>query len=45
MAARQKSLRYLECLRIGHALVTVTLTIGLLAWVLLLVAAGPGDDG
>ena len=46
MAARQRSLRYLERLRIGHALVTVALTIGLLAWVLLLWQQGratPGD--
>ena len=35
-AARQRSLRYLEHLRIAHALVTVALTIGLLAWVLVL---------
>ena len=36
MAARQRSLRYLEQLRIAHALVTVALTIGLLVWVLML---------
>jgi ATP-binding cassette subfamily B protein len=45
LAARQKSLRYLECLRIGHALVTVTLTIGLLAWVLLLWQQGRATTG
>ena len=45
MAARQKSLRYLECLRIGHAFVTVTLTIGLLAWVLLLWQQGRATTG
>jgi ATP-binding cassette subfamily B protein len=36
IAARQRSLRYLERLRIVHALVTVALTVGLLTWVLLL---------
>jgi ATP-binding cassette, subfamily B, bacterial len=45
MAARHKSLRYLECLRIGHALVTVTLTIGLLTWVLLLWQQGRATTG
>ena len=46
MAARKRSLRYLERLRIGHALVTVALTIALLAWVLVLWQQGratPGD--
>src|SRR6185369_17450537 len=32
LTARQRSLRYLERLRILHALVTVVLTVGLLAW-------------
>jgi len=36
MAARQRSLWYLERLRIIHALITVALTIGLLAWAILL---------
>ncbi len=45
MAARQRSLRYLERLRIGHALVTVALTIGLLAWVLLLWQQGRATTG
>src|ERR1700752_4659353 len=34
MTARQRSLWYLERLRIIHALITVALTIGLLAWAL-----------
>jgi ATP-binding cassette, subfamily B, bacterial len=45
LAARHKSLRYLECLRIGHACVTVTLTIGLLAWVLVLWQQGRATTG
>ena len=45
MAARQRSLRYLEQLRIAHALVTVALTIGLLAWVLLLWQQGHATTG
>ena len=45
MAARQRSLRYLERLRIGHALVTVALTIGLLAWVLTLWQQGRATAG
>lgn len=36
MAARRRSLFYLERLRIMHALVTITLTIALLAWAILL---------
>ena len=36
MTARQRSLLYLERLRILHALVTVVLTIGLLAWAIAL---------
>ena len=36
MAARQRSLFYLERLRIVHALVTVVLTVGLLAWAIVL---------
>lgn len=45
MAARKRSLRYLERLRIGHALVTVALTIALLAWVLLLWQHGRATAG
>jgi ATP-binding cassette subfamily B protein len=45
MAARRRSLRYLERLRIMHALVTVALTIGLLAWVLLLWQQGSATTG
>ena len=36
MAARRQSLYYLERLRIAHALVTVVLTIALLAWAIVL---------
>src|ERR1700726_98819 len=36
MAARRRSLYYLERLRILHASVTITLTIGLLAWAIVL---------
>jgi ATP-binding cassette subfamily B protein len=45
IAARQRSLRYLERLRIGHAVVTVALTVGLLAWVLLLWQDGRATTG
>jgi len=45
MAARRRSLRYLERLRITHALVTVILTVGLLAWVLLLWQQGRATTG
>jgi ATP-binding cassette subfamily B protein len=45
IAARQRSLRYLERLRIVHALVTVALTIGLLAWVLTLWQDGRATTG
>lgn len=45
MAARHRSLRYLERLRIAHALVTVVLTIGLLAWVLRLWQGGQATTG
>jgi ATP-binding cassette, subfamily B, bacterial len=40
MNARQRSLRYLERLRLIHALVTVVLTVGLLAWAILLWQGG-----
>ena len=36
MTARRRSLRYLEKLRVAHAVITVILTLGLLAWALLL---------
>jgi len=36
MKARRRSLRYLEKLRIAHAVITIILTLGLLAWALLL---------
>lgn len=36
LKARSRSLRYLERLRIGHALAVVALTVSLLAWVLVL---------
>jgi len=36
LSARQRSLLYLERLRLGHALVTVVLAIGLLAWAIVL---------
>src|SRR6202043_572995 len=36
LTARGRSLRYLEKLRIAHAAITVALTIGLLAWVIVL---------
>jgi ATP-binding cassette subfamily B protein len=45
IAARQRSLRYLERLRIVHALVTVTLTVGLLGWVLHLWQEGRATTG
>jgi ATP-binding cassette subfamily B protein len=46
LAARKRSLRYLERLRLVHAVVTVTLTIALLAWAIWLwqhKAATTGD--
>jgi ATP-binding cassette subfamily B protein len=45
IAARQRSLRYLERLRIVHALVTVALTVGLLGWVLHLWQEGRATTG
>ena len=45
MTARQRSLWYLERLRIVHALVTVALTIGLLAWAIALWQAGSITTG
>ncbi len=46
LVARERSLKYLERLRLIHALVTIVLTAGLLGWALLLWtqgAATPGD--
>jgi ATP-binding cassette subfamily B protein len=45
MTARQKSLRYLERLRIMHALVTVALTIALLGWAIALWKRGEATTG
>jgi ATP-binding cassette subfamily B protein len=45
IAARQRSLRYLERLRIVHAVVTVALTVGLLGWVLHLWQEGLATTG
>ena len=45
LKARRRSLRYLEKLRIGHALVTVILTLSLLAWALLLWRQGRASAG
>src|ERR1700719_2705246 len=45
LAARGRSLRYLEKLRITHAAITVALTIGLLAWVIVLWQRGGADTG
>jgi ATP-binding cassette, subfamily B, bacterial len=43
--ARRRSLLYLEKLRIFHALVTVTLTLGLLAWAIVLWQQGAATTG
>jgi ATP-binding cassette, subfamily B, bacterial len=45
MGARQKSLIYLEKLRLSHAVVTVILTIGLLAWAIELWQRGEATTG
>ena len=45
MSARRHSLRYLERLRIAHALVTVVLTIALLGWTILLWQRGAATTG
>ncbi len=45
MAARRSSLRYLERLRILHASVTIILTVGLLAWSIVLWEAGAVTTG
>ena len=44
MDARRRSLFYLEKLRIFHAVVTIVLTLGLLAWAIMLWQQGDGDD-
>src|SRR5260370_5554412 len=45
MAARRSSLYYLERLRILHASVTIVLTIGLLAWAIVLWERGEATTG
>ena len=45
MAARRRSLLYLEKLRIFHALVTIALTLGLLAWAIVLWERGFATTG
>jgi len=45
MAARRRSLFYLERLRILHATVTIALTIGLLAWAIVLWERGAATTG
>ncbi len=45
MTARRRSLYYLEKLRILHALVTVTLTLGLLGWAIILWQDGSATTG
>jgi ATP-binding cassette subfamily B protein len=45
MDARRRSLLYLEKLRIFHALVTIVLTLGLLAWAIMLWQQGDATTG
>jgi ATP-binding cassette subfamily B protein len=45
MTARRRSLFYLEKLRIFHAVVTVLLTLGLLAWAIMLWTQGEATTG
>lgn len=45
LTARGRSLRYLEKLRITHAAVTVVLTIGILAWAIMLWQRGGATTG
>jgi ATP-binding cassette subfamily B protein len=45
MAARRRSLKYLEKLRLFHAAITLILTIGLLAWALVLWQNGMSTAG
>ena len=45
MTSRRRSLRYLEKMRLFHAAITVVLTIGLLAWAILLWQRGAATTG
>src|SRR3546814_11304054 len=45
MTARRGSLRYLEKLRLVHAVVVIVMTLDLLAWAILLWQAGPATAG
>ena len=45
MGARKRSLRYLEKLRLFHAVTTIILTIGILAWAILLWQQGKATTG
>ena len=45
MTSRSRSLRYLEKIRLFHAVITVLLTIGLLGWALLLWQRGDATTG
>ena len=45
ITARQRSVLYLERVRVIHAVVTVLIAIGLLVWVVKLWQAGPCDHG
>ena len=45
MTARRRSLYYLEKLRIFHAMVTILLTLGLLAWAIMLWTQGEATTG
>src|SRR4029077_7305912 len=45
MVARRRSLIYLEKLRLTHAVITIVLTIGLLAWAIVLWQRGAATTG
>jgi ATP-binding cassette subfamily B protein len=45
MAARRKSLLYLERLRLTHAIITIAVTLGLLIWAVSLWSAGKATPG
>jgi ATP-binding cassette subfamily B protein len=45
VASRKRSLRYLEKLRLAHAVMTALLTVGLLCWALMLWQAGRATTG
>ncbi len=45
MVARRRSILYLEKLRLAHAIVTILLTLGLLAWAILLWQSGEASTG